>query len=283
MSSIRAPHLLLLASVATALACSKGGTISIGATTRLGGNLSDYAGAWDGYAEAYTFQPSETDRFRLVLDAQGKGTVQVGTDPLLPPVTDPTVGYPPGQFDVYETFGQDSLMGGVLYPVYAVQVREGRIQLGLKPSDVWVGWCALQKSQQIFDHWSPPDAGLADAAGTGPLTDAGVVPVYSYRCAYGSQIWNSSSDTWDCSTEDYSMPEPSNVFESIDCQRLQLCGERICACSPTGCTSDPAVPSDAGPSHYPVELDATLDSTATTLAGTLIVNFTRVTVHLQRQ
>lgn len=39
--------------------------------------MSDYAGVWDGYAEAFT-RNDGTDRIRITLDSQGMGTLNDG-------------------------------------------------------------------------------------------------------------------------------------------------------------------------------------------------------------
>src|SRR5205823_5394415 len=116
----------LLCGAGIPLGCS-GGSVNIGNTNAVGSKLSDYAASWDGYAEAYTFMPDSSDRVRLTISADGHGTVEVGDTALLPPPTDPNVGYPsPGQpqFDGYSL--NSGLSGGALYPIYAPRVQESR-------------------------------------------------------------------------------------------------------------------------------------------------------------
>ncbi len=139
-------RLTLLSLVLTAgpLACSTGENVNIGDTQQLGGKLSDYAAEWDGYAEAYTFQPSGSDRIHMTLDAQGNGSIRVGTDPLLPPPTDPNVGFPPGREYPKDIVADTGLREGFLYPLHAAQVDAARIRIGLKPFDYYAPWCALQ-------------------------------------------------------------------------------------------------------------------------------------------
>ncbi|HEY4392953.1 MAG TPA: hypothetical protein VGP64_02775, partial [Polyangia bacterium] len=76
-------------------ACSGNTPVNIGNTSMIGAQLSDYAASWDGFAETYTFSPDGSDRVRLTLDASGQGTLEIGDAALLPPPTDPNVGYPP--------------------------------------------------------------------------------------------------------------------------------------------------------------------------------------------
>src|SRR5450432_936374 len=85
----------LLCGAGFSAACSGGGAVNIGNTAVIGSQLSDYAASWDGYAEAYTFMPDGSDRVRLTIDANGQGTLEVGNAALLPPPTDPNVGYRP--------------------------------------------------------------------------------------------------------------------------------------------------------------------------------------------
>jgi hypothetical protein len=86
-----------------AIGCSGSHKVDVGEghepTAVTGESLMDYAGVWDGYAEAFTWNDS-TDHVRITLDETGKGTFEVGeADPLPPP--DPDHGYPPGSDDPY--------------------------------------------------------------------------------------------------------------------------------------------------------------------------------------
>ena len=78
------------------------GAVNIGNTTAVGSQLSDYAATWDGYAEATTFSDG-SDHVRLTIDASGQGSLVVGDSAPLPAPTDPTVGYPPGAGNEFQT------------------------------------------------------------------------------------------------------------------------------------------------------------------------------------
>lgn len=260
----------LLAGLGAAVGCSDGSEVNIGNTQSLGGKLSDYAATWDGYAEAYTFPPSNSDHLHLVIAADGTGSMQVGSDPLLPTATDPDVGYPPNVvLDPNSLIGDlmPGLAGGVLYPLHAAQVQTNRIQIGLKPHDYYAGWCALQSSYRVFLGW----------------TDSGTVLNYGYRCLPGA----SGSESIDLNPPQCNIqinaPDGSYSQQPADCGKYTLCLGRVCDCDATSCGSSPTMPADATPPQYPAELDAALDSSGTSMTGTLNLDGMRITVHLQRQ
>jgi hypothetical protein len=251
--------LLLMTLCAAPVACSSAGDVNIGDTQKLGSKLSDYAASWDGYAEAHTFMPSGSDRVQLVLDGAGSGTLRLGDDPLLAPATDGSVGYPPMaatagpplQTAVNMPF---TMRDDFLYPVHAAQVQTDRIQLGLNPLDLYATWCSLQTPV-------PADPSSPDS---------------SYGCLPNSSSFNSGDGTCGLNNADGSTTP-------VDCGKLLLCElSNVCQCTATACAI-PAIPADQAPAQYPDELDAALDSTGQNLTGTLTVNGTRVTVHLQRK
>jgi len=249
----------LLCGAGAPLACSGGGAVNIGNTETRGSQLSDYAASWDGYAEAYSFSPDGSDHVHLTIDASGQGTLQVGGGALLAPPTDPNVGYPPSVAQNGPSVGPATPAGGLfegfLYPLHAAQVLTDRIQLGIVPDDLWTTWCALQ----------PP------VPTTSGGDDGGAV---SYGClANLGSSWNNGV----CA-----QLEPDGTQVPVDCGKLSLCGlGSVCSCTATACTSIPE-PTTLPVNQYPVELDGALDSTGTTLTGTL--NFgTRVTVVLTKQ
>ncbi|HVT07049.1 MAG TPA: hypothetical protein VHO67_06310 [Polyangia bacterium] len=276
--------LLLLGSLAAPLGCSSGGNVNIGDTQSLGGKLSDYAAQWDGYAEAYTFQPSNSDHIHLVLDAQGNGTLQVGNDPLLPAPTNPDVGYPPGAPAEKASFATDSgLLGGVLYPVYAAQVEAGRIQFGLKPLDYYGAWCALQTPYHVLSGYHSNSGAVSGLGGFFGGTDAGWVPDYGYFCIPGASGGESgTSDNPQCTVDEQSL-DGSVTTTPVDCGKFYLCETRVCACTATSCIASPTVPDGTSPAGYPAELDGALDSSGKALTGTLNIKGTRITVHLARK
>jgi hypothetical protein len=290
------------------LACSGSGSVNIGNTKVVGSQLSDYAATWDGYAEAYTFTPDNSDRVRLTIAANGQGTLQVGNSALLPVATDPNVGYPPGAEDP-SYINSFSLGEGVLYPVYGAQVQTNRIQVGIKPNDYYGVWCALQTPVTNYFYTligSPPDGGL-DGGGpvSGPVIgfDTTTAPpdagsnwtvtdlTITYGCLAKFGLVSGSGDNSTCvvvtDTEVLPVqnaPAPQQS-QPVDCGKYNLCiTQAVCGCTPTSCISSPLLPSDALPAQYPVELDAALDSTGKTLTGTLALSTDlRVTVVLTKQ
>jgi hypothetical protein len=266
---------LTLCAAGPLLACSGDKPVNIGNTNVVGSQLSDYAASWEGYAEAYTFMPDGSDRVRLTIGANGQGTFQVGNAALLPAPTDPNAGYPAGQPDPF-VGPNEGLSGGVLYPVYAAQVQENRIQAGLKPNDYYGAWCALQTPYHVLDGYvnsGQPDAG-----------DGGLVPNFEYRCLpdVGGGISGQGADQ-QCFVQISSI-DGSSTDQPVDCGKFALCNRNVCACTATSCaTSSPVVLAGTLPSGYPVELDAALDSAGKTLTGTLALSANlRVTVVLTK-
>ncbi|HXU65253.1 MAG TPA: hypothetical protein VN962_26320 [Polyangia bacterium] len=237
------------------LACSSSGEVNIGDTQQLGSKLSDYAASWDGYAEAYAFSTSGSDRVRLVLDESGSGTLRVGDDTLLPPPTDASVGYPPtlGASGA-QTSQVLTLRDDFVYPIHSPRLEADRIQLGLDDLDFYAAWCALQ-TPVVRDPSS------ADS---------------SYGCLPNLGGFSHPDGTCGLTNTDGSTIP-------VDCGKLSLCNlQMLCVCTATAC-SIPTYTADQPPAQYPEELDAALDSTGQNLTGTLTVGGTRVTVHLQRQ
>ncbi len=104
--------------------------------------------------------------------------------------------------------------------------------------------------------------------------------ITTYSCA-----WTLGGDFF---LNDGSIPQTcvSNLASAhvpVDCGKLALCLDNVCACTASSCTSEPAIPDGSTPAQYPVELDAALDATGTTLTGTLNLAGTRVTVVLTKQ
>jgi hypothetical protein len=189
-----------IAIAATTAACSGGNSGGNEATVGYSGSeLSDYAAAWDGYAEAWQF-PSGSDRVRVTLDANGQGTIEFGDQPLLPPPTDSDVGYPPGT-------GVDSNVSGVFegvrYPIYDTRLEAHRIRLAANPNDLFKIWCQMQ---------------------TPVLHDNG-----TYGCLPN---WGGGQRDWGCFLED---PQTSQQVP-VDCGKILLCSMyEVCQCSAAGC------------------------------------------------
>jgi hypothetical protein len=248
----------LLSGAGGLLGCSGGGNVNIGNTAVVGAQLSDYAASWDGYAEAYTFSPDGSDRVRLTIDATGQGTLQIGDAALLPTPTDPNVGFPQG---ISASVGSVVLVEGFLYPVYAAQVQSDRVQVGLNPGDLEATWCALQTP---VASTSSSGSKLPDAGGTSTV----------YGCL---PDWGFTLGTSNCSIAD-----PDGQSDPVDCDKVYLCDSvHVCDCTASACTTR-GQPAGTPVNQYPVELDAALDATGTTLTGTLNLAGTRVTVVLTK-
>jgi hypothetical protein len=281
---------LILCAAGPLGACSGDKPVNIGNTNLIGSELSDYAATWDGYAEAYTFSPDNSDHVRLTIGKNGQGTLEVGDQPLVAAPTDPTLGFPPGNEDRRPPIAPP-IWEGVRYPIYSAQVQTSRIQVGLKPNDYYAAWCALQTSTSTsYKEEIVTDGGLGGLpgqvvstqvivdAGPGTPADAGVTTVYS-ACPFIPQ-GSSSPDgvTWTC------WGQENGQQVAVDCGKMNLCISMVCACSAAGCDSAPAVATGSAPSQYPVELDAALSSDGTTLTGTLaLATDLRVTVVLTKQ
>jgi hypothetical protein len=238
---------LLLILFTTPLACSSQDQVDIG--DPIGSNLVDYAGSWDGYAEAYAFRYGNSDRVRLSMNPNGDGTMEVGDAALLAPPTDPDVGYPVRSIDpMFAPIG--GLRDGVRYPLHDAAVASSRIRFTVHGLDIYGPWCEIQ---------------------TPVLLASG-----SYSCADSTNVVGlASSPTGDCQkiAADGSM-------QTVDCGKYILCsGWAICDCTASGCTAqegpNPGVP--------PVLFDAALEDDGSRLVGTLQVDgTTRVTVRMQR-
>jgi hypothetical protein len=235
----------LIAALTTAIGCGNSGKVDLGndkvATT--GENLSDYAGDWEGYAEAYQWNDG-TDAVAIRLDKQGNGVIEVGkADPL--PKPNPDASYPPDSGSDANVIGPNKeisgLISGFSYPVSGAKVESKRIRLATSSADVIREWCELQtpvetKAGGDQDGWfCVPNVGFtSDANG----------------CFLGS---------------DKSMPIP--------CGKLACMFE--CTCTASGCE-----PTDGG--ALDVQLDAALESNGDQLVGTLLVENQRVTVRMTR-
>ena len=224
--------------------------------------------------------PDGSDRVRLTIAANGQGTFQVGNAALLPPPTDPNVGYPPGQPIPLEV-ANTALSGGVLYPLDGVQIQENRIQAGLKPNDYYGAWCALQTPYYILTGYTGSGAGGAGGSSGG---DGGLIPTFGYSCVPGQGGTAAGTGADQQCLVQIDSADGSWSDQVVDCGKFALCIRGVCACTDTSCAASPVVPAGAVPSDYPVELDAALDSTGKTLTGTLALSTDlRVTVVLQKQ
>ena len=225
-----------------ALACSDGQPVDIGHTEA---QLSDYAARWDGYAEAFTFETSHSDRIHLSLNPEGIGTLEVGEGPALPPPGDPSIGYPVESYAAFRN--------GFKYPVHGARIEAGRIRFGISPADVFGAWCALQTP--VLN----PDDGTY-----------GCLPLLG-------ESMNLAEGT--CALLDWR----NDVQIPVDCGKLALClSDPVCTCTASACGpgqfGDPVTL--AG---YSVLVDAALEANGTSLVGTLVYDAQRITIRLQKQ
>jgi hypothetical protein len=225
--------------------CSSSPDVNIG--DPVGGALTDYAASWDGYAEAYQFEDN-SDRVRLVLDGNGAGTLRVGNAAVLPPPSDPNVGYPPGASSdkgVFSSIG--GIVAGFEYPVHGTRLQDSRIRTGVDPNDLYAGWCALQTP-------------IADTLNGG------------YGCVANWGFTMPGADTT-CSQTNPATQETV----PIDCGKLMLCElARVCTCTASACAANLAMDNPS------VQLDAALNADGSELTGTLVVNGQRVTIRMHR-
>jgi hypothetical protein len=185
-------------------ACSDNGEKSLGTDNPVDTTLSleDFAATWEGYIEAYEM-PSGSDQIRIVLDAEGQGTVQFGTGEVLPPPTDPDTGYPPAGLKP----SNDGLYEQFAYPVYEPQLDATRLRLKIDVLYPYKDWCALQT----------------------PIHDE-VEDVY--RCVPRAPLTNTNSPEG-CYYSPGGDPE-SGERVPIDCAKIDLC-IGMCMCTQNSC------------------------------------------------
>lgn len=233
---------------ALAVGCAKTEKVDIGdgvdKAAVTGASLEDYAGKWDGYVEAYTFD-DKSDRIRLHLDAHGAGTLEVGDSPALP-APDPDVGYPPSinlPDPSGKPFGVRSVAyPGFAYPVSGAKVESKRIRVGASMQEVYREWCQMQQ----------------------PTLDVGAFPT-RYSCANG---FGGSGDPLMCTTTG-----PDGMSVPIDCGKAENCTS-VCQCTETKCGIMEGIDTN---------LDAALSGdTGDELTGTLVLGGERIIVHMTR-
>lgn len=184
--------------------CSSKGDVDIGddRSVSLGASLSDYAGTWEGYVEAYTFF-DETDRVRLTLDSMGNGTLELGNDLPALPAPDPESA-PPG----WPLMGNSSVDPGLLigYPfaVTGATIESTRIKLTTQTPAEYEQWCALQT----------------------PALDPSDPEGLTYACLPGNGMHSDGTTCW-------LLPASEPEIE-VPCAKIK-CLE-ACSCTATSCT-----------------------------------------------
>lgn len=239
---------LTLAALSLIWGCSSNDSaVDIG-DAKTGQKLSDYAATWEGYAEAFDFEDG-SDQVRIVIDAEGNGTLEIGDSPALPVATDPDVAYPVDS-RTREGF-LEALFPGFSYPIRSAEVAEARLQLVVNPYEIESDWCALQTSYlvdggELYQCLPPSAAGFSQRAG--------------------------------CST-DY-----GDGDVAVDCGKANACSVVInaCSCDENGCGAYQGVPGQNG--NFTL-LDAALETSGNSLVGTLRTGRSQsksVTVRLNR-
>jgi hypothetical protein len=249
-------YLLLLVTLGCAHAACSGDAIDIGDRVT-GSALADYAGSWDGYAEAYRFRGSMSDRVRINIDPMGQGTIEFGDEPLLAPATDPDVGYP---LDFFTRFPNGEwarqLTSGFRYPIHGAEAARDHLNLGVVPHDLYSDWCALQTSYAYSSTEDPESE------------------VY-FSCL----LINSTRPGNRAEPVCYLLNPQTQIEVPIDCAKLALCGfpgpSSPCACNETACASQV-------PTEPPVRIAVDLDALGDELTGTLLVGMDRIAIKLRR-
>lgn len=249
-----------LVAVAALLSGCSGSQVDIGdKNVKLSkSDLAAYAASWDGYAEAYLFE-DRTDRVRLVLDAQGHGSVRFGERDLFDPPTDPAANYPPQWHGQEEPASK--LWSGFAYTAQNARVESDRIRLGVVEREAFAGYCALQTP--YLD----------------PLSTA-EEPRYQILPYVATSV--ESSDGTTCTIADIGSDGEwifGDPTVDVPCEQAKMNDSDGCFCTETGCTSVPT----AGPSYVDVSIDAALDDPQEILEGTMLIDNQRITVRLMRQ
>jgi len=121
------------------LGCSGGGQANLGdgQVGVTGEKLSDYAGKWDGYVEAFDFG-NGSDRLRVELDAQGHGVLRVGNSPDAPVPAEPVLRYPDLDYQITA-----ELQPALQYPILDGEATAGRITFSVDPNAPYANYCPL--------------------------------------------------------------------------------------------------------------------------------------------
>ena len=236
--------------------CGDDKQLNIGEVGVLGASLTDYAGTWEGYAEAYEFIDGSDD-VRVLLNDDGVGVVEVGnTAPLPDPVA--TDGYPPsGSFETgddgvafFEGRFTGALVPGFSYPIEAAIIEDSRIRFEASTRDLYTDWCTLLAP--IHDELNSNHNGNGEVFSCLP------------NGGFGSKTENN---------EEVCYLVTDTGEEPIACGLLGCVG--VCECDAAGCFA-----SDYGPD---VRFDGALQGGGDELEGTLLLGSERITVRLDRQ
>lgn len=194
------------------MACAEDKTVDLGndRIITIGAALSDYAGSWEGYAEAYTFSDgSETVRFDV--DDSGQGTLRVGDAPAISLPADISR-------DVAHRY-LSPLSPGFVHPFSGARVDGNRVRATFAVADMFDAACAAITPKHTV-------AGPLCAA-VGPQ----LVPI-DQKADGNPCVVNSSS-----SMEEYRCPEAL-------CFDVCSCTEAACQAGKNASNSNPDVTID---------------------------------------
>lgn len=269
--SVLSHSVVTLISAAVGLACSDG-QVSIGEqnpVTETKTGLQAFVGQWDGYIQAHTFIDG-SDRVRLSVGDDGKGTIRFGQTELWPKATDPNAKFPP-DFPQCTSCSTDlpEVWDGFAYTLNGLQFEANRLRGTAGSTEIFKNWCELQTSHHYYDLRNDKDSYTCSTCRTG----GDDVSASDYCSVWGAEL---------CATElatggSVAFPNPP-VLDL--CERDLLCkaASPTCECDPNGCRL-------AAPAQ-----DAALDATVTDqsmIMGTLALAtrglFTNYTIVLNRQ
>jgi hypothetical protein len=173
-----------------------------------GGSDAGIVGVWVGYANDAPWFQSGSDRVELEIvrlepDGRIEGAIAFGEPGMLPPATDPDVGYPEGYTsNTFAVGGFVELLEPFTYTVEGVY-EEGmfRLRAEFLRTEPWAQWCSLQTPH--------PDTTFC-------------IP----NC--GTTYDDGHCELFDCADAG-----------PIDCSKMSLCRTEACHCEPSGCMHSP--------------------------------------------
>lgn len=185
--------------------------------------LIPFAGAWQGYIEAYQFR-SGSDRVRLTIDQQGAGKLILGEGALPAPPLSAAEPFDlgPAIFDPYPDVETGRMVyteleifpwEGFAYDVQWLAVEPERIRLSVDVNEVFAPACALQTPLAQTRV-------VADGAEYGCLPDTGADYITAQGCFIGGQLRGLSV---------------ARAGNPVSCSQQMLCRE-VCVCDAQSCS-----------------------------------------------
>jgi hypothetical protein len=269
----------LVAAIALAGACSEG-EVKIGeqADAQVRSGIDSFSANWDGYIEAYTFSDG-SDRVRISIKEDGKGTIRFGNEEIWPQPTNASDTYPPyfpPAAGLPNGTDMPMIWSGYLFDLKNVQVETDRLRANALSTQLFENLCKLQTTYLL-------EPGIYACLPCDFAVDYKTVSVdggeASIMCrSLTSPCWGATDAT---GTEWASVP--------ITCEQEALCANgdynagvrtgllstAICTCDANGCGLV-AHPPD-------IVLDTTLIDGQQTLTGSLVFGSSNRTIWLKRQ